>query len=310
MNILSLITPINLETEKVKFLASTAYHPIFEYQWEEKHLHNDAEDPLKSQLYQAVIAQDNLLIMDIAQAYFQVDLETDKDEADRLLVMKFEKVEEFDLKMLINAYRDAMKFFAIDYEILVNDDPGYGIRPQNKLRQLHISRSYKYQFMDLKNSVKHEMVHLIRYENGKLNKIKRTADYLPTEEGLATYVQDYTPTTNVSVFQHAAEYLGSITGTRGSLRDIFNQFISLGFDPQLAWQRAARHKFGFKDTRSPGDIMKPAMYFNHAQKIKRLTLDEKLRLFSGKIGVSALTDIKKYSGICSKEQLIDYFELK
>jgi hypothetical protein len=310
MNILKLITPSNLKDEKDKFLADNNYHPEFEYSWETQPLVNDSEDPKKIALYQAVLDQDNDSITNAAKDYFSVDMELMQQEAISDLGRNYETIAPFEIAQLIEAYEQAFIYFDLDHEIVVNDHPGYGIRPQHKERKLYISKAYSYQYMDIKGSVKHEMAHLIRYENGRFNGIKRAPDYLPTEEGLATFVQDYTPQINPSLFQHAAEYEASRVGIKGSLRDIFDHFIDLGFTKDLAWQRAARHKFGFKDTKVPGDIIKPAMYYYNAKKLVNLNQQEIVKLFRGKISLDEALKAEEYRGRFSYHKIVDFFDLE
>ena len=84
--------------------------------------------------------------------------------------------------------------------------------------------------------------------------------------------------------------------------------MELGFSKELAWQRSVRHKFGFTDTKKPGDIMKPAMYFYHEQKIKALTDDERWRLFMGKIRIEELKDYPEYKGIVPLLKLKEFYQ--
>jgi len=309
MNILKLLTPVNLSNEKEKFFSIIDYHPEFKYLWEEEPIVNDSDDPLKTALYQAVLDQDRSGIVKSALKYFAVDTELEHEQAELDLKREYSKVENFDLDQLVEAYEQAFKFFELDHEIIINDHPGYGIRPQHKQQKLFIPRSYSYQYMDIKGSVKHEMAHIIRYENGRFNEVRRSSDYLPTEEGLATYVQDYTPQIKPSLFQHAAEYEASRVGVQGSLRDIFDHFIDLGFDKDLAWQRAARHKFGFKVTKVPGDIIKPAMYYFNARRILKLDPDQIVKLFMGKVGIDRALQEKKYIGMFEKDKICKFFDL-
>ncbi len=83
----------------------------------------------------------------------------------------------------------------------------------------------------------------------------------------------------------------------------------LGMSKDLAWKRSSRHKFGFVDTSQPGDILKPAMYYANEIKVAKLTTDEKLRLFVGKIALSELSGYPTYTGIWSAEKIIAYFKI-
>src|SRR5690606_27046430 len=135
-------------------------------------------------------------------------------------------------------------------------------------------------------------------------------DFLPTEEGLASYIGDFHATGGeIGYFRHAAEFAASAIGLNGSLREIYDFFVGLGFSKELAWQRGIRHKFGFKNTAKPGDILKPAIYFEFEEKIRKLSEDAIIRLFNGKFSLNDLPLHSEYKGYFEKEKLIEYFGL-
>ena len=105
------------------------------------------------------------------------------------------------------------------------------------------------------------------------------------------------------------EYVGSHLGVDGSLRDIYDYMREQGMSKELAWERAAHHKFGFVDTVRPGDILKPAMYYANELQIDKLNSEEKLRLFIGKINQQELANYPNYPGIWSAAKFISYFNL-
>ena len=111
------------------------------------------------------------------------------------------------------------------------------------------------------------------------------------------------------MFQHAAEYVATEIGLNGSLRDVFDYFNEIGFDKELAWQRAIRHKFGFIQTNKPGDIMKPSMYYYNRQKVGQLSDGERLRLMVGKISIEDLDMHNSYKGRFPAEKVIKFFKL-
>jgi len=152
------------------------------------------------------------------------------------------------------------------------------------------------------------MTHILRYVNGKYNKISRSTNYLPTEEGLACFMQDtYGEFGGASLFQHAAEYTVTEIALKSSLRQMFDYLCDIGFTKELAWQRAIRHKFGFVDTSQPGDIMKPSMYFYTEQQLKKLTTEELLKLFVGKISLQEINNFQEYTGLIPQNKLLSFF---
>lgn len=312
MTFLSFITPTNIAAEKDTFFGSSTYNPQFEYNWEQPRIDQFISDkPHTAEFINTLLTQDNNKITLIAQQKFDTTIYSDilataKDITSILPNKKHHQ----DLHTLVSEFKKALTAFDINYQIVVSNRRGFNIRPQHTRQRLVISKHLQLEYFSVESEVRHEVVHLIRAVNGTSNNTPKSDGYLPTEEGLASYCMDFTdPDDTGSLFQHAAEYVATQVGLDGSFRDIFNYFRSIGFSPLLAWQRGIRHKFGFKDTSKPGDIMKPAMYFHHEMKIKQLTNSERLRLFSAKINIADLPQFPEYNGQVSIEKIKSYYKL-
>lgn len=309
MNLLKYITPLNLETEREKFLNSKVYNPIFKYYWQsEKTIFNSKG--LKIDLLKSIERQDVNLIHKYAKLLFRLDDWLYVKKAVNILkeepIVKIDK----DLDNIRYQFEEAFKLFNLDeYQFKIVDQHGFFFRPKYHQKTIEMSKHAMFQYFSIKGEVRHELTHILRYENGLFNKISKSKDYLPTEEGLATYLQDKINSNNYSLYQHAAEYMASKIGMVSSLREIFDFFISLGFNSELAWHRASRHKFGFVDTFMPGDILKPAMYFSHSQEINKLNNTEIIKLFIRKISVKDLKKYDKYFGRFKLNTLIKFFEI-
>jgi len=304
MNLLHLITPTNLAEEEEKFFGSTSYHPQFRYDWSQE-LQQDTD------FVSAVLNQDYNQITSLAETLFSVPWSTELlQQAQLMIVNNPEEIPHPTLEELVLAQQNALDELGIPYAVVVSDEKGFVARPQHAKKQLVISRDIHFHFFSLQSSVRHDMSHIVRYLNGEHNQIVRSENYLPTEEGLASFMQDYGGhEPNHSRFQHAAEYAVTDVCRNGSLRDAVEYLVSIGFPTKLAWQRAVRHKFGFMNTARPGDIMKPAMYFAYEQQIKQLSDDEQFRLFVGKISLSDLPMYPAYTGRWSKEELKAFFDI-
>lgn len=310
MDLLKLITPTNLSEEESKFFQSNHYHPVFKYDWNQEVINTwNALNPKYFTFSQAVINQDYLTLVRAGESLFQ----TVWDEAINLQALELVKnkpqiLKNPTLEELINYHKQRLTQLGINYQLEVVDSSGFIARPNHHQKKLFISRHFNFSYFSLAGSVRHDLVHLIRYLNGQHSHVKRSAHYLPTEEGLATFMQDHGGAElNYSFFQHAAEYVVTKTCLEGSLRDAVTHLISLGFPQKLAWQRAVRHKFGFIDSSRPGDIMKPAMYFAHSQKIGQLSPANRLKLFMGKIALNELDSFPEYQGLWTREQLNQIF---
>lgn len=307
--LLTLITPTNLQEQKEKFFASKTYHPVFHYVWQDQDIIPTFDSALKQTLWEAVKTQNHSAITLSAQDLFEVIITNNtlsQSKRDAAIVGKSSHGSTQEFAKLVE---QALVEFSIDYTVEISAESGFNARPQHQSRKLIISKDAHFDYFSMEGGVHHDMTHIIRYLNGQYNKIKRSQNYLPTEEGLAAWCQDNTNDDN-GLAQHAMEYVASAVGIKGSLRDIYNSLCDMGMSSELSWKRACRHKFGFIDTSQPGDILKPAMYYQNELKIGELSSAEKLRLFVGKISLDELKYFSKYSGIWPAEQLKDYFSLQ
>ena len=310
-SLVSLITPLNLQAEKEKFLGSHTYNPVFHYLWQDHPIDEiKFKNPLKNDLFCAVTNQDSKDISSTATRIFEVNIE-DKvlKEARRFASVKGEKstgsADEY-----AKLTRAGLDYFGLsDVEVVLTDQGGFNARPQHKAKKILVSSHIQFEYFSMEGEVHHELVHCIRYYNGLHNKIKQSLNYLPTEEGLASWCQDNTNSDN-GLAQHAMEYVATSVGLGGgSLRDIYDCFRDFGASSELAWKRASRHKFGFVDTSVGGDIVKPAMYYANEIKISKLSTVEKLRLFVGKISLGELQGYPYYTGRWNPDLIKNYFKL-
>lgn len=310
-SLVTLITPLNLSEEKEKFLGSHTYNPIFHYPWQDHEIEDiEFKNPLKHVLFNAVTNQDNKAISSAATNLFEVKIEDETLRvASRIAQVKGEKskgsAEEYAWLT-----RAGLDYFGLtDVEVVLTDQAGFNARPKHKSKKILVSNHIQFEYFSMEGGVHHELVHTIRYYNGLHNKIEPSLNYLPTEEGLASWCQDNTNSDN-GLAQHAMEYVATHIGlSGGTLRDIYECFRDFGASSELAWKRASRHKFGFVDTSEPGDIVKPAMYYANEIKIERLSTEEKLRLFVGKISLGELATYPDYAGHWNSDLIQNYFKL-
>lgn len=309
MNLLANITPINLKEEHDKFLKSNSYHPVFKYSWQDKKPKFKITDD-KTALIAAVIGEDTATIVASAKKYFLFDNWEYLELAKSIIATKPNSYPKQEISDFVNEFNKAFAYLGLsEYKIEVVDQHGFNFRPSVKTKSLLMSKYANFQFFEAVGETKHELSHIIRFENSEYNGIPSSENYLATEEGLATLMDDKRHTNGPAQFQHAAEYIASYVGLNGSLRDVFDYFVSIGFNKELAWQRAARHKFGFINTKEPGDILKPTIYFANSQKIGELSNEEILRLYVGRISLADLNNHKEYKGKFPIEKLQSFFDL-
>ncbi len=314
MSLTTLITPTNISSEKEKFFSIAHYNPQFTYEWDSVEIQNWlTNDPNYRKFAEAVLAQDHQQITNAGEILFDNSL---NDEVLKVAEIALQKKpiprSTPPIEYIVGEFQNAMDFLNIHYQIVFTDEHGFNFRkPANQKNTLLISRHLNLQFFSLDGEINHELLHIIREENGQYNQIPKSVQYLPTEEGLASYFQDYSGEDGASsLFQHAAEYAVMKVGRIGSFSDMVEFLVELGFSKELAWQRVLRHKLGFQDTSLPGDNMKSSMYFFHEQKIAQLSDEERLRLLMGKFRVNELEKYRVYQGYFAKEKLADFYSLK
>lgn len=299
--IIDIITPTNIFQEKEKFFLSTRYNPQFTYNWDTKELETFVNThPYYEKLVRCIMTQEISGIICEAEKVFETYIDSHLLKLANKIIDKKPQIGNtlhFSIEEITTTFQKALDMLDLSYKLEVTDKKGFNFRPNYQKKVVLMNEDISFQFLSLDGGIKHELTHVIRYENGKHNNIKKSKNYLPTEEGLATYIQDYYGENGeASLFQHAAEYCVTDIGLKNSLRVIYTYLCSIGFSEELAWQRAIRHKFGFVDTSLPGDIMKPSMYFYTEQKIKNLSQEDLLKLFIGKISLQDLQKIGIYRG--------------
>lgn len=308
-NLLDLITPTNLLSEQDKFLNSSWYNPKFHYIWQDQHIIPEFSIKSKYQLWNAIKDQDHTAIVQAARALFEVDIDTDVLSRAKSVAATKGRVSPGTPEEYASIMRQGLDHFGLEHvQVVLSDESGFNARPSHSLNLVTVSKHIHFEYFSMEGGAHHELVHVIRFQNGVFNSIKRSPRFLPTEEGLASWCQDNLNDDNGAA-QHAIEYVASSVGLSGSLRDIYNSMREFGMSPDLAWKRSCRHKFGFVDTSLPGDILKPAMYFANEEKVADLSSDERLRLFVGKISMDELPEYPEYIGRWDAELIASYFKI-
>lgn len=313
-NILDIITPINIAEEREKFFHSSTYNPLFRYKWTSKEIYEFANKHAKyRKLAIAIEKQESESIVKEARIVFQTQIEKKCLAIAQNILSSHPEIpdESIPVKQVLIKFQQVLDYFGLPYSFTIVPHAGFNFRPVHEKNEILVNEHIDFHFFSLDGGLKHEMTHILRSINGKHNKISKSSDYLPTEEGLACFMQDtYGLCGDASLFQHAAEYVVTEIGLKSSLRQMIDYLCDIGFPKELAWQRAIRHKFGFVDTSQPGDIMKPSMYFYNEQKLKDLSKKDLFKLFVGKISLQEINTIEKYHGIVPQEKLISFFTNK
>ncbi|HEX8924083.1 MAG TPA: hypothetical protein VF828_05125 [Patescibacteria group bacterium] len=312
MDLVKFLTPVNLDDEQKKFFLDPSYHPYFNYNHPQPEINLWLErQPHYSPLVSAVLSQDHSRIVAASAKIFctSVDQRT-LQNACRYLSRPPLSPLGGNLGRLKAGFESAFRLFNLPYHVVITHESGFNVHPMFSQKIVKVSRHLNFEYFSEDSQVKHEIVHILRFENGVVNNVPKSPRHLPTEEGLATFIADYKADYGHSaLFQHAAEYAVTPVALKGSLRDMVDYLTSLGFSRDLAFARSVRHKYGFADTSRGGDILKPSMYFYHEQKIKKLSSSEILRLFVGKISLAELPLYPKYTGAFNPETISRFFNL-
>lgn len=309
MSYLKLITPTNLATEKQRFFSEENYSPQLEYDWSSQTVNKFLQNtPNGRELADALLSQNGDLITQAAAKFFDVKFRPEDLALAEELTTTIPTPVNGTADEYATLMRQKLAKLGIDYKVEIVDEHGFQGRPNHKKHILKLSKYLHLQFLTLDGITNHELIHIIRSVNGEYNHIPPSDNYLPTEEGLACLIQDELLThPTSSSFQHALEYLAAHLSQTASFREIYVFLISRGSDPENAWLRGIRQKFGLRDTSQPGGLTKSGMYFYHENLLHNLSEDELLRLFIGKISLSDLPSYPEYTGKIPREAIIKTF---
>ncbi len=305
MSYLKLITPVNLAEEKEKFFSREGYVPQLEYDWSEQTIEKVLKTaPREAALMEALLSQDGERITREAMRFFEVEFRQEDIELAKNLIATVPKSSNGTAEEYAELMRKKLAELGIDYEVKVVDEHGFQGRPDHKRHIMKLSKYLHLQFLTLDGITNHELVHIIRAINGEYNGIKKSEDYLPTEEGLACLVQDeFLRQSTPSAFQHGLEYLAAEMSKTSGFREIYDFLRGWGCDAENAWLRGIRQKFGMRDTAQPGGLVKSGMYFYHENILRKLEKEELLRLMVGKISLAELPKYPEYAGRIPREEI-------
>ncbi len=216
-NLIYILTPTNLESEREKFFASNTYDPIFQYSWVDDPGDISFRNQPKQSLWEAVKLQDHDSIVRAASRLFEAVVTSGQLAGAKRVASTRGITSPGSSKEYAALVREALAYFDLtDIQVIESPEAGYNARPNHKDKTITISQHIHFDYFSMEGGVHHELVHVLRYRNGVYNKIKRSPRYLPTEEGLASWCQDNTNDDNGAA-QHAMEFVASSVGLKGQL---------------------------------------------------------------------------------------------
>lgn len=198
-------------------------------------------------------------------------------------------------------------------KVVIQGGRSVRVSVEKKSSTIYIAAGSKFGPQSLYGVLAHEVgVHVVRGVNAKLQPLQLfevgTAEYLGTEEGLATIARKMV-TENPYFVSTSYFVIASDIGSRTSFRETYNLLRKLGATDENAWKYTFRVKRGISDTSRPGVFAKDAQYLLGVFGIETyLKNGGTLRdLFLGKVGVADTAYVKSQEDIVSPKFLPEFF---
>lgn len=324
LNILKIITPINLEGERLKFVESKweyiptfAYKPIplFISELEQKVSKIEVPDIPLGQLFKR--KKDEILLkLQFIQAFAAQDL----GEMNKVLPLLYGTIIPENLAIASEILKTRSEIVR-ESEFLTFDEIVDYVEKFNHIYGTHISIKQKNAWSrfslswdtlwvkvwvnvgkkEIRPVVAHEVEgHYLRKINGKTHKFKifseGTAMYLPLEEGIAIYNQSKFLTPKDKKYYSSAEryYFIHFFATH-SYKESIEELYKWYGNYESVFLYLVRFKRGIQNVSKKYCFSKDVVYLNGYQEILRYIADggDVKELFFGKIGLQDLSEIKK-----------------
>ncbi len=344
-----IFTPTNLEAEKRKFFNSDTYNPYFEYRIPEnrnkkilKELSSIVKivdvDPRISDFYLELIEAkinmddlinavgDNLHFTKISKNRFKKPSPILFRNACRILrnnvkgynlqkeLKEKERKDEpkYEYDGVKHAFELVLNSYGL-YDWTINESMNIhasGMKVAVKRKEILMDKNIKRSLQDLKKSIVHEMVHIMRSYNGEktgfdaLSK-PNLANYLDVEEGLATYTEEVMGVMRYKDLKKGAAKIWALhVGEQLSFRELYNAALSFNKKKE-AFDLVYRVKRGLGDTSMPGLYCKDIAYFRGFKKVRKKCNDDKnlyRKLFAGKISFEQVKWVDE--GLIPKPEIV------
>lgn len=284
MSLLKKLTPINLLEEKEKFFADTSYNPQFIYE----------EDINESELYKYGLPKKDILEKAkkiVATAYAGGKTESDL-VAENDPVISEQKVENMILAFLHahgleNRFKVIWSASAISRASITHDT-------------LKLRLNSEFRHYNTIGMIYHEIgTHALRrinYEQQpwfkKKKKYNLNNDYLPTEEGLASF-HSLLPKSNKSAHTFALRYLTVEKALTTDFVGTWNFLEPYVDSKEKRWSLVVRLKRGIKDTGKLGAFTKDLVYFQGMIEVYDWLVNNSFSLEKMYLGKIAHEDIYK-----------------
>lgn len=322
--------PLNLDTERKKWLANRQHSPHFEYEavrigedrlrklrelrfddsFQGQILGDKRNESVKIVELLWAVGRENFTEM-ATRLFPWPDAETVRQAKQALKKTKWgkEKGPYFDFRQLKKIFEWRFGQYGLNWEVRGVDFPG-GKLSVNKSGALNLGLSTRYSLERTMTAVVHEIdTHVLRTENGKLQPLRVFQTGLPgytkTEEGLAVYRVNKLGLNILKVFIPQIRVIALDIARRASFAQTAAAVMDLGLTPKQAWSLVWRLKRGLADTGRPGGFAKDGLYYSgccrvaaFAEKGGRIN-----DLYVGKIGLEHLEMISRLPGLIKPRYL-------
>lgn len=171
-----------------------------------------------------------------------------------------------------------------------------------KKEAFFVRKDAKFSELRLRMVIAHEIeTHIYTAENGKKQPYRifqrGTGDYLATQEGLAIYNQEKAVgVVTDKHFWNASLVVLTEVAKKGSFRDVFDKALELGYNRDRSFHFAMKIKRGFENTGMPGAFTKDLTYFIGKKMVEKFKKDggDLSRLYIGKIDLPSLNEIEEF----------------
>lgn len=287
MSLLKKLTPINLLEEKEKFFADTSYNPQFIYE----------EDIDESELYKYGLPKKDILEKAkkiVAAAYAGGKTESDLVALDGPIISQ-QKVTD-----MVQAF---LRAHDLEDRFNISWSSSYISRATITSDTIKLKTTSEFRHYDTVGMIYHEIgTHALRrinYEQQPWYKNKKKygllADYLPTEEGLAS-IHSLLPKENKSAYSVALRYIAVDFAQHYSFSELWDFLTPYIDELEKRWMICVRQKRGMTDTSKSGGFTKDLVYFEGMVSVLKWLEENEYdptTLYVGKIGIEDLDSINK-----------------
>lgn len=294
---LSLITPVNAETEKKKFRFDPEYNPQFRYETSIPEEIRTKYGPVHTRYSRAARR-----ILDTVIESFETESKyLDHTEGELL-------PEDTALKIMQHYLQENALTSRVRISVSESFMARTAVQRKDENFVLRVRKPMEYRSMNLEGVLHHEVgTHVFRWMNEmqqpwfQHHRDYQMTAYLETEEGLAT-LNSLLVSPQPYLWKPALFYLAATLAEEMSFSELFAAISKYVDDFDRAWNVCLRTKRGFTDTSQPGATPKDQAYFKGVYKVAVWIKEEPIEdLYLGKIDAE---DVRRLRNTANREDTV------